>query len=143
MVAMVLPGGMEVIDARSDRVGGVPPGVQIRPISYLKGQRTLWLNIPCTKEQAEASERNLRSTPPLHRPYDTRGILNFATGSLGDRSWQNESAFFCSDLGIWNLWKIGVLGGPLIEPTRIDPGEALAICWGLHAVKAPAPAGLS
>lgn len=138
-VAMLLPGGKEVIDARNDQIGRVPPGVQIRPVDYLRGSACLWLEVPCTPAQAAASEANLRAVVAKGTPYDQIGILDFALGRSTDHSWMKESAFFCSDLGVWNFWKVALLGDPLIPPTRVDPGEALAVCWGLQARRVQAP----
>lgn len=139
-VALVLPGGMEVIDARSDVIGGVPAGVQIRPISYLKGEECLWLEIPCALEQEQAAEDAARSV--LGRPYDVAGIIDFATGHADD-SWKDAQDFFCSALGTWMLWKAGILGSDVLVPfTNIDPADALGIYWGLEARRTTAPAGL-
>ena len=140
-VALVLPDGTHVIDARSNVINGVPAGVQIRPISYLKGLKCLWLQIPCTPEQAAAAEAAARSV--LNRPYDFRGIVDFATGQP-DRSWKSKSAFFCSALGIWVCWRAGLLGGSVLVPfTNIDPGSALDVYWGLGARQVAAPSGLT
>jgi hypothetical protein len=139
-VALVLPGGTHVIDARSDVIDGVPAGVQIRPISYLKGEECLWLEIPCTPAQAKAAEDAARSV--LNRPYDIRGIVDFATDQP-DNSWKKARYFFCSALGIWICWKAMMLGKDVLVPfTNIDPGDSLGVYWGLSARKAATPAGL-
>lgn len=139
-VALVLPGGTHVIDARSDVINGVPAGVQMRPISYLKGERCLWLEIPCTPTQAKDTQDAAESV--VGRPYDSRGIADFATDAI-DNSWRNKSAFFCSALGTWILWKGGILGRDVLVPfTNIDPGDALGVYWGLGARAALMPVGL-
>jgi len=137
-VAMVLPGGRYVIDARSDRVGGAPPGVQVRDITYLRGYECLWLEVPCTPEQATASETNLRSV--LDHAYNKVGIFDFATGAADKTS--NGGSFFCSQLGSWNFARLGLLQGDLIPFSKVDPGAGLAVCWGLGARKAETPIGL-
>lgn len=140
-IALVLPGGTHVIDARCDVIEGVPAGVQIRPISYLKGEKCLWLEIPCTPTQAKAAEEAARSV--LGRPYDVRGIEDFVTDQV-DSSWKKASQFFCSALGGWVLWKAGILGKDVLVPfTNIDPGNVLGIYWGLGARRVPEPAGLT
>ena len=142
-VALVLPGGTHVIDARANVIDGVPAGVQIRPISYLKGEKCLWLKIPCTPSQAEAVEAAARSA--LGDSYDVRGIVDFATGQT-DNSWKRKRGqdFFCSALGAWILWKGGVLGRDVLVPfSNIPPGDALGIYWGLGARQTSAPAGLT
>jgi len=141
-VAIVLPGGMHVIDARVDVIDGIPAGVQIRPVSYLKGLKCLWLEIPCTPSEAKAIEEAARSA--LGDRYDIAGIIDFATGAP-DNSWKRTRGqdFFCSALGIWSLWRGGLLSRDVLVPfTSITPGGALGIYWGLGAREAPTPAGL-
>lgn len=139
-VAIVLPGGKEVIDARNDVIAGIPAGVQVRPISYLKGEDCLWLEIPCTPTQAAAVLATARSV--VGDPYDQQGIVDFATDQVDD-SWRTASKFFCSALGTWILWKGGVLGADVLVPfTDVDPGDALGVYWGLGARKAATPTGL-
>ncbi len=140
-VALVLTGGTHVIDARSNVIDGIAAGVQIRPISYLKGEKCLWLEIPCTPEQAEAVEAAARSV--IGKPYDVKGIEDFVTNAP-DNSWKTAKNFFCSALGAWICWKGGLLGKDVLVPfTNIDPGDVLDLYWGLGARKAPTPAGLA
>lgn len=139
-VALVLPGGTHVIDARANVIDGVPAGVQIRPISYLKGEECLWLEIPCTPTQAKAAIDAAESI--LGRPYDFRGIEDFATDQV-DNSWKNAQSFFCSAAGIWLMWRAGLLSKDVLVPfTNIDPGKAIGIYWGLGATRAETPIGL-
>lgn len=139
-VALVLPGGTHVIDARADVINGIPAGVQIRPISYLKGEKCLWLEIPCTPDQARAVQDAADSV--LDRPYDFHGIVDFATDQA-DNSWKRAQNFFCSALGSWLLWKGGILGAHVLVPfTNIDPGDVLGLYWGLGARTAATPIGL-
>ncbi len=141
-VALVLPGGTHVIDARSNVIDGIPSGVQIRPISYLKGLKCLWLDIPCTPTEAKAIEAAAMSA--LGERYDVRGIIDFVTGSP-DNSWKKKRGqdFFCSALGAWVMWKGGRLTQDVLVPfTNIDPGAVLNLYWGLGARKAAVPNGL-
>lgn len=139
-IALVLPGGTHVIDARSDEIGGVPPGVQIRAISYLKGEKCLWLKIPCTPEQAKAAQDAAESI--IGDKYDVEGIVDFATNQV-DKSWKKAKQFFCSAAGAWILWKAGILNAHVLVPfTDIDPGDVLGIYWGLGARETETPIGL-
>ena len=141
-VALVLPGGTHVIDARANVIDGIPSGVQVRPISYLKGEECLWLDIPCTPTQAAAAEAAARSA--VGDRYDVRGIIDFATGQP-DNSWKKKRGqdFFCSALGIWVCWRAGLLGEDVLVPfSNISPGRALDVYWGRGARKAAVPAGL-
>lgn len=139
-VSLVLPGGREVIDSRYDKVGGAPPGVQVRDIAYLRDYECLWLDVPVTQAQAAAYEAALRSV--LARPYDSVGIVDFALGRTSDHSWRDASAFFCSDLGAWGFNQSGVCGPYFEEPTRSTPGDMVYVCWGKGARPAQTPAGL-
>lgn len=120
-----------VIDARNNSVAGVPAGVQKRPLSYLKHDRILWLNLAATAQQLAAVETALKSQ--LGKPYDQQGILNFATGQMHDRNWQDESAWFCSELGIWSLQQAGLCPQLALKPNRITPGDAALIVGALGA----------
>lgn len=133
-MANVLADG-SIIDARNDIVkfNGVcyPTGVQHRPKGYLEAECSRWvvLEIPCTVFQARSWELNLWSQ--VRKPYDQIGIMDFVTGGAKDRNWRDESAWFCSELGIWAQEK-AVICPPLATPVfRIPPGEALLITMAL------------
>lgn len=134
-MANVLPDG-SIIDARNDIVKFgdqcFPAGVQHRPKGYLEAECSRWLvlEIPCTIHQVKSWESNLRSQ--VGKPYDQIGILDFVTGGIRDRNWRDESAWFCSELGIWAQENSGICP-PLEAPVfRIPPGEALLIDMALH-----------
>jgi hypothetical protein len=144
-MANILPNGT-VIDARSDIVKFqgrcFPTGVQHRPKGYLQAESPRWveIEIPCSTAQARAWEECLWSQ--VHKPYDTVGIVGFVTGSLKDRNWRDQSAWFCSELGVWAQEKAGICP-PLAAPVfKIPPGEGLLIAMALGG-KVVASHGLS
>ena len=134
----LLPDKKSVLDSRNDHVGGMPAGVQIRPISYLYkeyGDNVFWYRIPCTELQESKVYTALDSQ--IGKPYDRIGILNYLTGKVRDRNWTDESAWFCSELAVWSWLKAGILGGilaPSAAPCRVTPGGSLRVLWGLHAI---------
>lgn len=140
--ANVLPDG-RIIDARSDVVTDpdgrpflgadgrpIPPGVEVRPAGYLDSEpRWVVIDVPCTHAQAKGWERRLVSQ--LHKPYDFPGIADFLTGSLVDRNWRDESAWFCSELGMWAQEEEGICPQLAAPVFKIPPGEALLIDMAL------------
>src|SRR5579875_3923216 len=73
-VAAILPSG-DVIDARSDEVDGVPPGVHVRSLAAEGYRRWEIIEMPATAEQDASFYRFLRRQ--IGRPYDVLGILDF------------------------------------------------------------------
>lgn len=135
-VATLLPGGKEVLDARSDVIKGIAAGVQIRPASYLGAPYVVDLyEIPCTEAQLDAAYSRLRTQ--LGKPYDKIGIINFGTGMITgdfeDRNWRNESAWFCDELCVWDWEMEGICPQLQITPNRIAPGSASLIASVLGA----------
>jgi hypothetical protein len=118
-----------VLDARSDRVGGAPPGVYVRDASYLDDVERTVIRIPCSAGQAEAWLHAGRSQ--LKKPYDTQGIIAFATGRYTWRDWRDPAAWICSELGIWMLEQSRICPILPIHVNEIAPGPAGLICCAL------------
>jgi hypothetical protein len=153
--ANIMPDG-SIIDARSDWITKpdgdpylgtdgrpIPPGVQIRPAGYLDSEpKWVVVDVPCTSAQARDWEALLRSPRMLGKPYDFRGIGDFVTGSLKDRNWRDESAWFCSEAGMFAKEEVSIAPRLAAPVFRIDPGEALMIDMAL-AGKIVASKGLT
>jgi hypothetical protein len=90
-VDAVLPDG-SLLGARSDRIKGIDPGVQVRPPNYEKWLKRTQFTIPCTLSQYLDWLDFLYEQ--LHRPYDKKAIWAFATG----RDWREEDSWICSEL---------------------------------------------
>lgn len=90
-VGVLLPDGSE-LGARSDSVGGKPPGVQIRPGDYAKFAIEVVFAVPCTDAQEGAFLDFCHKQ--IGKKYDKIGILGFASG----RNWRDETKWFCSEL---------------------------------------------
>jgi hypothetical protein len=81
-----------LLGARSDSVGGKPPGVQIRPPNYRKWIRRVVMTIPATTEQEEIFYGFLERQ--LGKPYDNLAIWGF----VFDRDWRACDSWICSEL---------------------------------------------
>lgn len=66
------------LGARSDRIGGAPAGVQIRPDDYIKPLRSLTLSLQTTPEQERDHYAFLYSQ--INKKYDKWAIFGFITG---------------------------------------------------------------
>ena len=104
-------------------------GVQIRPIGYLAKDQTIWLKIPANPGKILACRNALRSQ--VGKPYDKIGIWNFANGSLMDRNWQDQSAWFCDELAVWSWEQAEICPRLLLAPNRITPGGAALVASAL------------
>lgn len=135
-MANILSDG-SVIDARNDVVKfndqSFDTGVRHRPKGYLEAEYGRWieLEIPCTVFQARSWEAHLWSQ--VGKPYDQLGILGFLTGSLKDRNWRDESAWFCDELALWAQEKANICPRLLTPVFRVTPGSALLIDMALGA----------
>lgn len=121
-VDVVWPDG-KLLGARSDLVGGAPPGVQFRDPAYVEGQETLRVEIGAADVERQAFYDFLLMQEG--KPYDMTGILAFVL----DRDWQEEDSWFCSELITAALVHCGHLRYPLVTPTnKITPADLLLIC---------------
>ena len=100
-----------VLDARDDVVGGTPPGVQLRIAHYLDSQPRWAIFEAPTADHYPAWEAALKSQ--LGKPYDERGILDFAesvfTGEYVDPNYASaqSKAWFCDVLQAWGAIQSG------------------------------------
>lgn len=116
----IVPLGL--LGARSDRVGGKGPGVQIRPDPYEKWPRRVIMSLECTLEQRSAWIDFLESQ--IGKPYDKLAIVGFMIG----RNWREEDAWFCSELSAKALEASGIFPHLELTPNKITPGAlALAV----------------
>lgn len=90
-VDAVLPNGM-LLGSRSDTVGGMPPGVQVRSPNYEPVARTVDMAIPATPDQTDAFYAFLFDQ--IGKPYDHAAIWGF----VFNRDWRDEDSWFCMEL---------------------------------------------
>ena len=82
-----------LLGARSDSIGGKPPGVQVRPANYASWSLVNRIEIIATAKQ-ETDWHNFLYAQ-IGKPYDTIDLLaNFGAG----RDWRNPEAWWCSEL---------------------------------------------
>lgn len=92
-VDAMFPGaGGTLLGARSDVIGGQPPGVRIRPLGYETWQHTQVIQLNATPEQEDAFHRFLFAQ--VGKPYDKIAIAAFAVA----RDWREPDSWFCSEL---------------------------------------------
>lgn len=114
-VDCLLPSGL-LLGARSDRVGGVPAGVRIRPQSYANFTRVEVMDVPSTAQQTRAFHRFL--IKQIGKPYDHQAIFAFAL----NRDWREDDAWICSELQAAALEHAGVFRSPLyLAANKITP----------------------
>lgn len=95
-VDAILPADAEfpgyALGARSDRVKGIKPGVQIRPPDYATFTYQVLYSIPCTMLQRQSFYGFLYSQ--VDKPYDFAAIWGF----LFARNWREQDSWICSEL---------------------------------------------
>lgn len=120
-VDCVLPNG-NLLGSRSDRVGGKPVGVQIRPPDYEKFILKEVLTVPAKPKQ----ERDFYTflDAQLGKPYDHAAIWGFVTG----RNWRDDDSWICSELQAAGLEAAGIVPPLYLAANKISPGSlALAV----------------
>lgn len=112
----------------SDGVWHIPPGVQLRPASYLlENQYSIKVAIPCSGGQHVEFLRALHGE--LGEPYDKAGIRDFLSRRIIDPAWRGKRhPYFCNALGIWALREGAIIRRLTTPPYRRTPGAALDVC---------------
>jgi hypothetical protein len=113
-----------LLGARSDSVGGKPPGVQIRPADYnakvWTHQVQIW--VPCTALQKGVAIQFAEAQ--IGKAYDKWAIAGFVV----DRDWRNDLEWFCSELGA-RYGEVGGVFGELLTPdNKVAPNTLSAVC---------------
>ena len=109
-----------LLGARSDSVGGMPPGVQIRPANYEVWTKTQSIRLNATAAQ-ETTWLNFL-TAQIGKPYDFEAIAAFAL----ERDWRAQDSWFCSELAAAALEACGWFPKPLAASVNeITPRDLL------------------
>jgi len=96
-VDSIVPPGIDwapaghLFGARSDAVGGQPPGVRVRPPDYALFKHRVVATIPASDEEVAAFWQFQRAQ--LGKPYDSRAIWGFVFG----RNWREIDSWICSE----------------------------------------------
>jgi hypothetical protein len=111
-----------LLGARSDKVGGQPAGVHIRPPGYEKWLKRTQVTFEVTAAVYKDWEANLRAK--IGTPYDVTSIWGFVTG----RQESTDGHWICSQLQLNALQHIKKVAFPLPMPAhQITPNTCLAI----------------
>lgn len=128
-VDSVLPDGT-LLGARNDVIDGIPSGVQIRPASYVDGDKILRVTIPCTVNQEEAYYAFVRAQ--IGKPYDETAIAAFAVG----RDWRAADSWFCSELCAAATEASGLVPAMIAPVNKIAPDDLLLVVSALVSIPA-------
>lgn len=118
----------QLLGARSDSVGGQPPGVQIRPSNYESWKRTQMISIATTDKQASDWEGWLRTQVGFG--YDKADIIGLIIG----RPILEVGHWICSALQFQAEKNIGIFPPdmPLIDQ-QASPNTLLACNYAIGA----------
>jgi hypothetical protein len=127
-VDIVLKDGT-LLGARSDAVGGQPPGVRIRPPDYESWEHIARISIDSLPYQ-EANAYAFAQAQ-LGKPYDTTAIIGF----IFNRGWREDDSWICSELAIAMVEQAGIYNYPPAVPSnKIDPCMAFALASTIGVV---------
>lgn len=128
-VDAVAPSG-ELYGARSDRIGRVQPGVQLRPPFYekWKDRVVMSLSVGVVKEKLFWDFLYAQE----FKPYDSSAIWGFAAG----RNWREADSWFCSELQMAALEYAGVVPALYTPSNKIAP---VTLCTVISALGGKLP----
>src|ERR1700683_5144243 len=126
-----------LLGARSDSVGGKPPGVQIRTPDYETFCQIKRIQLPCSAGQ-QTAWLNFMSAQ-IGKPYDETAIVAFAV----QRDWREPDSWFCSELQAAGLEAWGVFPRPLENVVNeVTPRDLLLVVspWDVAPILETPPA---
>lgn len=116
-----------LLGARSDAVGGQPPGVRIRPPDYSAFTDRVIFTLPATRVQ-ETEFRGFLAGQ-IGKAYDRRAIWAFAF----NRNWRENDTWICSELQSAALEHAGLTPRLYLAANKITP---VALALALSAIGA-------
>lgn len=131
-VGYLLDDGSE-LGARSDHVGGKPPGVQIRPPNYGKFVRAAIFTIQTVPEREARFKSFLFSQ--IGKPYDNAAIWGFVTG----RDWRVQGSWICSELQAAALESSAIVFPLYLACNKVSPTTLAAIVSAIGAPRIDNP----
>lgn len=126
-VDAVLPDG-SLLGARSDTVGGKPPGVQIRPPFYEKWKERVVMTLPNSAPYEAGFLAFLNAQ--LYKPYDSTAIWGFVAG----RDWRDERDWFCSELQTAALEACQALPVLYTPQNKVTPAALATVLSAVGAI---------
>jgi hypothetical protein len=115
-VDCVLPDG-RLLGIRSDKVGGKPPGVQIRPPDYAVFDVRVRMKIHTIRAYDQEQRYYDFLYDQIGKPYDNTAIWAFFV----DRNWRQADSWICSELQAAAGEHAGVLPKLALTPNKITP----------------------
>lgn len=123
-VDAVLPEGLLGVSGPDHSLGD-PGGVRIRsfnPWPYKFPPKRVTLPTP------KAAAIIARARTQIGKPFDQDAIYAFLSTSPGDRSWREETSWYCSEYWAWNLEAEGFFPYALVTAkNRITPADLLLL----------------
>jgi hypothetical protein len=116
-----------LIGARSDRIGKIPPGVQVRPPRYETCIRRCVAVLNCTENEELAAEHFISTQ--LGRQYDKPAILGFILG----KPLHGRGHWICSALQTQRLRVAGLIDRLPDPDSQITPNSLLLILAAIGA----------
>jgi uncharacterized protein YycO len=126
-VDAILPDG-SLLGARSDQIGLVPPGVQIRPPYYETWKERVVMTLPASSIYDSQFYAFLKLQ--LGKPYDKTAIWGFVSG----RDWREEDSWFCSELLSAALEVSGACPNLYAPRNKITPAALATVMSALKAL---------
>lgn len=105
----------QLLGARSDSVGGAPPGVQIRPPDYADFAVRVVMAVPVTVEQKAVYLAFLDDQ--VGKPYDYKAIWAF----LFNRNWRETDSWICSELAAAAAERASIVPPLFLAANKITP----------------------
>ena len=99
-----------LLGARSDQVGAIPPGVQIRPPDYRAYRTVRLVSVPCTPDQADRFYQRLKGE--IGRPYSPITIVGLMIG----HDFHDAAGWICDKLQAWSACEEDILPADLLSP---------------------------
>jgi hypothetical protein len=113
-------GDGRLLGARSDSVGGAPPGVQIRAPDYERWPAVRRVFLVASGPRETDFLNFLMGQ--IGKPYDRAAIAGFAAG----RNWRDPGGWFCSELIAAALEACGWFTWPLFSPAdKVAPTDLM------------------
>jgi hypothetical protein len=125
-VDVLLPDG-RLLGSRSEQIGLIPPGVQIRPPNYARWRYTKVLSLATGPVRQAAFHGFLRQQ--LGKPYDKTAIVGF----IVNRNWREDDSWYCSELITAALEAASIVPSLVSTPAKISPNALSLIASALGA----------
>jgi hypothetical protein len=114
----------QLLGARADKIGNIPPGVRVRPDHYLPFSKVLVADFNCNPE--EGSAIYAAAVSQIGKGYDKEAILDFGLHDNDPPPDADSKAWICSTFIQWLTIRAGrPLLNPKVNPWRITPGDLL------------------